>query len=98
MKLIQFCDNFQKKLKLILLPYNNTCTIQQIDYIKIGKSFDVNKSVSYNGNQYILKYQYSIINILEVNNNFTDIYVRTSYMITKGDQTIDTNINEPLFH
>jgi hypothetical protein len=96
-KLIPLYDKFQKILKLRLLPYNNIFTIQQMDYIKIGNNFDVNKLVSYNGNQYILKYQYSIINIFEINNNFIDIYVRTSYIITKDDQTIDTNINELLF-
>lgn len=96
-KLIPLYDNFQEIIKLRLLPYSNIFTIQQMEYIKIDNRFYVIKSISYNDNQYILKYQYSIINIFEVNDNFIDIYVRTSYIITKDNQAIDTNINELLF-
>lgn len=79
--------------RIRLKPYIKNFNIDQTDFIKSGNQLFCAKDIKYNSDFYTIYYYYSIIYIIDIiidtNNNYIDIYVKTTFKIQKNGIFID---------
>lgn len=103
--LLEELDIFKIRLYPYRIPSNKTPINQssilfnndQVNYVIPGNEIYFNKNIPYNNHNYIIRYYYKFIHLIESNSEYIDVYVKTRYILFEDGIQIEPTDETKLF-